>query len=110
MSDPLLVGVSVTGPTAVGVMVNVCAVDELENVSTVAVDNPPPLGVIVIIPVYAAFGVTVKFVEAVFNAPPAGPVKVNVVAVTTAVGVTGLLEADVDVPGPTIFSACTDML
>ena len=89
MSDPLLVGVSVTGPTAVGVIVNVCAVDELENVSTVAVDNPPPLGVIVIVPVYAAFGVTVKLVDAVFSTPPPGPVSVNVVA-----GAAGVTEFD----------------
>ena len=29
VSDPLLLGVSVTGPTAVGVMVNVCGTAEL---------------------------------------------------------------------------------
>jgi len=49
-SEPLLVGVSVTGPAAVGVIVNVCAVDAL-NVSTMGVDSPPPEGVIVIVPV-----------------------------------------------------------
>jgi hypothetical protein len=47
---PLLAGVKLTGPTAVGAMVNVCAVDELLNVSTTGVDNPPPEGVIVIVP------------------------------------------------------------
>ena len=51
VSEPLFVGVNVTGPTAVGVIVNVCAVDELVNVSTVAVESPPPEGVIVIVPV-----------------------------------------------------------
>jgi hypothetical protein len=48
--EPLLLGVSVTGPTAVGVMVNVCDAAELLNVSTIAVDRPPPDGVIVIVP------------------------------------------------------------
>ena len=46
-----MVGVNVTGPTANGVMVNVCAVEEFVNVSTVAVESPPPEGVIVIVPV-----------------------------------------------------------
>ena len=41
---------SVTGPTAVGVMVNVCAAAELLNVSTTGLDNPPPDGVIVMVP------------------------------------------------------------
>jgi hypothetical protein len=50
-NELLLVAVSVTGPTAVGVIVNVCATDELLNVSTTAVDNPPPDGVIVTVPV-----------------------------------------------------------
>jgi hypothetical protein len=50
VSVPLLLGVSVTGPTAVGVMVNVCDAAELLNVSTLAVDRPPPDGVIVIVP------------------------------------------------------------
>jgi hypothetical protein len=31
-------------------MVNVCAADELLNVSTIGVDNPPPEGVIVMVP------------------------------------------------------------
>jgi hypothetical protein len=75
-----LAGVSVTGPTAVGVIVNVCPAEELLNVSTVGVDNPPPDGVTVIVPVYNPFGVTVKFVEPAFKAPPAGPVSVYVVA------------------------------
>ena len=50
VSDPLFVGVSVTGPTAVGMIVNVCAADELLNVSTTAVESPPPEGLIVIVP------------------------------------------------------------
>jgi hypothetical protein len=45
-----LVGVSVTGPTAEGVTVNVWGTDELTNVSTIAVDKPPPDGVIVTVP------------------------------------------------------------
>ena len=50
VSEPLLVGVRVTGPTAVGVTVNVCAAAELLNVSTTGVDNPPPDGVMVMVP------------------------------------------------------------
>ena len=47
---PLLLGVSVTGPTAAGVMVNVCDAAELLNVSMIGVDKPPPDGMIVIVP------------------------------------------------------------
>jgi hypothetical protein len=50
VSEPLLLAVSVTGPTAVGVMVNVCDAAELLNVSVIGVDRPPPDGVIVIVP------------------------------------------------------------
>jgi hypothetical protein len=48
----LLLGVSVTGPTAVGVKVTFCAADEALKVSTCALDavNPPPEGVIVMVP------------------------------------------------------------
>ena len=49
VSEPLLLGVSVTGPTAVGLIVNVCAA-ELLNVSVIGVDSPPPDGVVVIVP------------------------------------------------------------
>ena len=49
ISVPLLLGVSVTGPTAVGVIVNVCDAAEL-NVSAIGADRPPPDGVIVIVP------------------------------------------------------------
>ena len=49
-SEPLLAGVKLTGPTAVGVTVNVCAATELLNVSTTGVDNPPPDGVTVTVP------------------------------------------------------------
>jgi hypothetical protein len=49
-SNPLFVGVSVTGPTAVGVIVNVCARAELLKVRTTGVESPPPDGVIVIVP------------------------------------------------------------
>jgi hypothetical protein len=51
VSEPLFVGVNVTGPTAVGVTVKVCAVGELLKVSMIAVLSPPPDGVIVMVPV-----------------------------------------------------------
>jgi len=79
----LFVGVRVTVPVDVGVIVNVCAVDELENVNTVGVESPPPEGVIVIVPVYVPFGVTVKLVDAVFTVPDVGPVRVKDVAEET---------------------------
>jgi hypothetical protein len=75
-NEPLLRGVSTTGPTAVGVMVNVRDAEEPLNASTIAVDSPPPEGVMVIVPLYAAFAVTVKFADALPTLPPAGPVSV----------------------------------
>jgi hypothetical protein len=75
VSTPLFVAVRVTGPAAVGVTVKVCGVAEV-NVSTIGVVSPPPEGVMVMLPLKTAFGVTVKTVEAVLNTPPAGPVKV----------------------------------
>ena len=50
VSDLLLFGVSVTGPTAVGVIENVCAVAELLNVSKMGVESPPPEGVTMTVP------------------------------------------------------------
>jgi hypothetical protein len=50
----------VTVAADVGVMVNVCAADELLQVRVVGLDRPPPLGVMMIVPVYSPFGVTVK--------------------------------------------------
>ena len=50
VSVPLLLGVSVTGPSAVGVIVKVCGTAELVNVRMIAVDTPPPDGVIVMVP------------------------------------------------------------
>jgi hypothetical protein len=101
VSAPLLVGVSVTGPTTVGVMVNVCAVEEFKNVRVVAVETPPPDGAIVIEPLYSPFGVTVKFVETEFNAPPVGPLKVYVVA--DAAGATAVEVPDaVLIPAPLV--------
>ena len=50
VSIPLLLGVSVTGPKAVGVIVNVCDAAELLYVNVIGVDTPPPDGVIVIVP------------------------------------------------------------
>jgi hypothetical protein len=46
-----LVGVKLTGPTAVGVTVNVCAAAELVNVTVMGALKPPPLGVMVMAPV-----------------------------------------------------------
>ena len=89
----LFVGVSVTGPTAVGVIVNVCAADELLNVKTTGVESPPPDGVIVMVPVWIAFGVTVKLPDAAFSAPPDGPVNVKVVAGAKGVTEPEALEA-----------------
>jgi hypothetical protein len=50
-SEPLLAGVKVTGPTAVGVTVNVCAAAELLKVRVMGALKPPPLGVMVMVPV-----------------------------------------------------------
>ena len=55
-------------------------------------------------------GVMLKLPEALFNPPPVGPVNVKLPASAVADGVTGLLEAGVAVPGPTMLSACTDTL
>jgi hypothetical protein len=57
------------------VIVNVWGTDELLNVNTIGLDNPPPDGVIVIVPLYCALGATVKLDEATFSAPPRGPVR-----------------------------------
>jgi hypothetical protein len=61
--------------------VNVLTVSLL-NESEMGVLKPPPEGVTVTVPVNGALIVTVKFVEAVFRAPPLGPVKVYVAATT----------------------------
>ena len=45
VSPPSFEGVSVTGPGEAGVIVKVCAAADPLNVSTTAVDNPPPEGV-----------------------------------------------------------------
>jgi hypothetical protein len=50
-SEPLLDAVKVTGPTAVGVTVNVCGTAELLKVRVIGALKPPPLGVIVMVPV-----------------------------------------------------------
>jgi hypothetical protein len=85
-SEPLFDGVRITGPTTTGVMVKVCAAAELLKVRTMALLRPPPLGVIVMLPVYSESGVTVKAVEAMPMAPPLGPVSVKLSA--GAIGVT----------------------
>ena len=51
VNEPLLVGVSVTVPLVVGVIVNVCGVADEEKVRTIGVERPPPLGVMVMVPV-----------------------------------------------------------
>ena len=90
-SVPLFVGANITGPTEAGVIVNVCGVAEPVNVRTMGVLKPPPLGVMVIIPVYEAFGVTVKSVETTLRLPPLGPVNVKLFA-----GANGVTELDAD--------------
>jgi hypothetical protein len=50
-SEPLLLAVRVTGPTAVGVTVNVCAAAELPKVRVIGALKPPPAGVMVMAPV-----------------------------------------------------------
>jgi hypothetical protein len=46
-----LVGVSAVGPGAVGVTVNVRAAALLLNMRVIGALNPPPLGVMVMVPV-----------------------------------------------------------
>ena len=48
---PLFVGVRVTVPADVGVIVKVWAVDDADQVKVIGVESPPPTGVIVIVPV-----------------------------------------------------------
>lgn len=72
----MLEGVSVTGPNEVGVIVNVCASDELLNVLTIDPVRPPPERLIVMFPLTIALGVIVKFDDAVLIGPPAGPARV----------------------------------
>jgi hypothetical protein len=89
-----LVAVTVTGPTDVGVMVNVCGADELLNDLTIAAEGPPfapgelpdlltiaavappPETVIVMLPVNAELGVMVKIPDWLLINPPVGPVSV----------------------------------
>jgi len=49
--EPLFVGVSVTGPADVGVIVNVCAAAVFLKFKMTAFESPPPDGVIVMLPV-----------------------------------------------------------
>ena len=49
--EPLLAGIHVTGPTAVGVTVNVCEAAELLKVRVIGALKPPPAGVMVMVPV-----------------------------------------------------------
>jgi hypothetical protein len=102
---PLLVGVRVIVPESVGVIVKVWATAEFENTNTVGDESPPPLGVMVIVPLYALSGVTVKLVDALLTEPDDGPVKVKVVAGGIA-GVT-LFEALDALPVPALLVAVT---
>ncbi len=72
----MLLGVNVTCPAAVGVMVNVCAAEEVLNVFVIVVLNPPPETAIEMSPVNTPFGVIVKLLDAALSDPPLGPVKV----------------------------------
>jgi hypothetical protein len=97
--EPLLLAVKVTGPTAAGVTVNVCAAAEPEKDRVIGALSPPPEGVIVIEPVYTELGVTVKRSETTPTAPPLGPVSVKLSAGAT--GVTWFEAADAGlVPAP----------
>jgi hypothetical protein len=49
LSEPLFVGVSVTGPAVLGEMVKPWALEELK-VRTIGPETPPPEGVIVTVP------------------------------------------------------------
>ncbi len=84
-NEPLLAGVSVTGPTAVGETVNVCAAAELLNVRVIGALSPPPAGVMVMVPVYTESGVTVKALDMEPTAPPLGPVSAKLLAGATGV-------------------------
>ena len=75
------------------------------NVSTCGTDSPPPEGVMVIVPVYSPFGVTVNTPDCVPIAPPVGPLKVNPVA--GAIGVNEL-EPPEEIPVPTALTARTE--
>lgn len=81
----MLAGVSVTGPTVVGVREKVWAAEEPEKVKVTGVDRPPPDGVIVIVPVYRPLGVTVKLADGALIWPEAGPVSVKLVAAPNGV-------------------------
>ncbi len=87
ISPPLLVGVKVIEPASIGVIVNICGVTEPLKVKMIGVLSPPPEGVRVIVPVYAALGVTVKLVDVVLMLPEAEPLKVKVVATTVVVNI-----------------------
>jgi hypothetical protein len=51
LSAPPLEGLRVTGPTAVGVIANVCGAEEAVKVRVTGVKRPPPDGVMVMVPV-----------------------------------------------------------
>ena len=100
-SEPLFVAVRLTGPTAVGVMSNVCAAAELLKVRVMGELSPPPVGVMVTVPVYTESGATVKSVERVPIAPPLGPVSAKLSAGAT--GVTAFEAVDgALVPAPLV--------
>jgi hypothetical protein len=55
---PLFVGVNVTGPSVLGVIVKVCGEFVVRTTTGIAVERPPPEGVTVTVPLNAPFGVT----------------------------------------------------
>ena len=100
-SEPLLAGVRLTGPTAVGVTVKVWAAAELLNVKVMGELNPPPEGVMVMLPVYTESGVTVKALETEPIAPPLGPVSAKLSAGATGVTAFDAAEGAL-VPAPLV--------
>ena len=92
-----------------GVMVNVCAVAELLKVKTIGILNPPPVGVMVMAPVYTESGVTMKSVETTPIAPLLGPVSAKVSAGATGVTAFDAAEAAL-APAPLLAGAVNAMV
>jgi hypothetical protein len=85
-------------------MVNVWPAAELAKSRTMGVLSPPPLGVMVIVPVYTESGVAVKVADSTPRLPPTGPVSVKLAA--GASGATGFDAAET-APVPTLLLALT---
>ena len=104
VSAELFVAVRVIEPAITGVIVNVCDEDELLNVKVVEDIPvlPEPVGAIMIVPVKASSGITVKFAEGAPTLPDDGPEKVKDVAPVAEVVVLELTD-----PCPIAFTALT---